>query len=377
MRGFDKLKARINGKAVLTRAVLPFIEYGGFSEIIVSARADALRDFEKLLQTEILTGTVIPSDAERRQKTADASAEDLCPIKFVAAGATRTESVNNALKAVAPDADLVFIHDGARPFLTSAVIFRVLATASACGAAVPVVPAAESALINGAPFPREMLRLAQTPQAFDAAKLKEAYGIALKDDSLEFSDDYSLYAHFFACGSESITAGDPENKKITYPADLPAFYGVGYDIHRFRPGGGFPLAGVRVSSDKSVTAHSDGDAALHALMDAILSAIGKDDIGKLFPDTDPQYKDIDSIILLKHVLNLVKAENAKILNVSLSIILEAPKIARLIPLMKTVLSEVIGISADRIGITATTNEKTSLIGNGEAVACFAAVSVLK
>ncbi|MDR3216442.1 MAG: 2-C-methyl-D-erythritol 2,4-cyclodiphosphate synthase [Clostridiaceae bacterium] len=440
MHGFDKLKAKIDGKSVLTRAVLPFAEYGGISEIIISAREDALPEFEALVRAEAANyipypqtahGAAMKSDADNDRNTvhrangavsierisksgggvSELRSEALKPedgisklktgvpelrsgilksgggvpklktdvpeIRFTSAGATRTESVYNALLKVSPGTDFVLIHDGARPFLTSAVIRRVTETVKKFGAAVPVAPVTDSVLINGMPYPRELLRCAQTPQAFDFAKLTEAYGRALADGTDEFSDDYSLYAHFFPCGAETITAGDPENKKITYPSDLPSVHGVGYDIHAFGSGNGFPLAGVTVRHNRGVIAHSDGDAAIHALMDALLSALGKDDIGKLFPDSDPAFKGINSIELLKRVIDIVNSENAKLLNISLSILLEAPKIAPLIPSMKKVLSEVTGLPTDRIGISATTNEKTALIGNGEAVACFASVSLLR
>ena len=149
--------------------------------------------------------------------------------------------------------------------------------------------------------------------------------------------------------------------------------GIGIDTHAFCDGDHIMLGGVRIPHESGLAAHSDGDVLIHAVMDAILSAAGLSDIGHYFPDTDPQYKDADSIALLKKVQLLVEKEGFSVGNVSAAIVAQRPKLAPFIPKMKKNLADVLGISATDVGITAGTNEGLGYLGRGEGITVIANV----
>ncbi|MDR2399794.1 MAG: 2-C-methyl-D-erythritol 2,4-cyclodiphosphate synthase [Endomicrobium sp.] len=152
------------------------------------------------------------------------------------------------------------------------------------------------------------------------------------------------------------------------------YIGFGYDVHRFKKGRKLILGGVQIQSSKGLNGHSDADVLLHALMDALLGAVGLNDIGHFFSNTDPKYKDISSILLLEYVCKDLKKKKYKINNVDITIIAEAPKIYPFIDGMKDNISKVLKISKQRIAIKATTNEKMGFIGRGEGIAAMAVAS---
>ena len=151
--------------------------------------------------------------------------------------------------------------------------------------------------------------------------------------------------------------------------------GFGYDSHRLAEGFPLVLGGVKIPSDRGCVAHSDGDAVIHALCDALLGAAALDDIGTHFPDTDPAYKGIDSTLLLQKTVELLRSEGWRVNNVDLTIILEKPKLADYKPLMRARLSELMGVSTDAVCVKAKTNEKMGFVGAGEGVAVTAAVTI--
>lgn len=151
--------------------------------------------------------------------------------------------------------------------------------------------------------------------------------------------------------------------------------GIGYDVHRLGPGRPFILAGVQIPHELGLHGHSDADVVAHALMDALLGAAGLADIGTYFPDTDPAYKDADSMGLLKRVIELLQQEGYRPNNVDLSIICERPKLAPHMPAMKAQLAEALGLPLQRVGLKATTNEAIGFIGRGEGVAALAVVTL--
>ena len=152
--------------------------------------------------------------------------------------------------------------------------------------------------------------------------------------------------------------------------------GFGYDSHRFMDGSSITLGGEKIPFEKGLDAHSDGDALLHALCDAILGAAGMGDIGKHFPDSDPKYKNIDSRVLLKNVMQKLDAKNYAVGNVDSTVILERPKLASYIPDMQKNLSDLLNISTDKVNVKATTNEGMGFIGRGEGVAAYVVVTLL-
>ncbi|MGB7295016.1 MAG: 2-C-methyl-D-erythritol 2,4-cyclodiphosphate synthase [Candidatus Aminicenantales bacterium] len=151
--------------------------------------------------------------------------------------------------------------------------------------------------------------------------------------------------------------------------------GLGYDIHRLSKGRALYLGGVKIPHHSGLAGHSDGDCVVHALIDALLGALGEGDIGRLYPNTDPKWKDIRSLVLLRKITPLLKRKRAEILNVDLVVVAQAPKLAPHAGRIKKALSPVLGIPEDDIGFKAKTNEGLGLVGRERAIACWAAVLV--
>ena len=298
---------------------------------------------------------------------------------FVDGGDNRFLSAYLGLKEVDKNTDIVLIQDGARPFIKQQYIEDCLLFAFTFGSGITAIPATDTVRVIKDEnltdvLNRDNVALIQTPQAFNYKNLITAYQNAFLEygENPPFSDDSSVYSKYF--GACKMVKGDKSNVKITVKSDLPQFLtGIGYDIHSLKEGDGLILGGVSIPFNKSFVAHSDGDVPVHALMDAILSALGKKDIGHYFPVNDPKYDGISSMVLLNKVLEIAKAEGKQVQNVSISIICENPKLSPYIDEMKENLANALNISVDKIGISATTNEKTGLIGNGEAIAAYASV----
>jgi len=153
------------------------------------------------------------------------------------------------------------------------------------------------------------------------------------------------------------------------------YIGLGYDVHRFKKGLPLILGGVQIEHKEGLLGHSDADVLIHALMDALLGAAGLPDIGHHFPDTDLQYRNISSLLLLKEVMEMLERERLLVRNVDITLLAERPIIRPYIDRMKENLSKIIGIPPARIGIKATTNEKMGFIGRGEGIAAMAVSSV--
>lgn len=153
--------------------------------------------------------------------------------------------------------------------------------------------------------------------------------------------------------------------------------GHGYDVHALAEGLRLVLCGVEIEHTKGCVAHSDGDVAIHAICDAMLGALALGDIGKLFPDTDQQYKGIDSTVLLKHVVELIRSNGYSISNIDCTIAMQRPKLRPHIDTMRERLSEVVGIAVDRISVKATTTEHLGFEGREEGVSTTAVVLLMK
>lgn len=153
--------------------------------------------------------------------------------------------------------------------------------------------------------------------------------------------------------------------------------GIGYDIHKLVEGRDLILGGVKITHEKGLLGHSDADVLIHAIIDALLGALALDDIGTLFPDTDPKYKDIDSTILLKHVYELIKSKGYKIVNIDSNIIAQAPKMMPYIPKMKEVLCKILNTNPDDFSIKAKTKEKLDAVGQKLAIESNAVVLLEK
>ena len=306
-------------------------------------------------------------------------------LEIVAGGERRRDSVARAFERVVDRADIVVIHDAARPFVTSDAIRRTVAAASESGAAIAAIPAsdtvkrANAAGIVTATLPREEIYLAQTPQAFRVSVLKEA--LALDGDA---TDEATLAER--AGHAVRVVEGDPRNLKITTPGDLalaerllglpahapPALrIGNGYDLHRLVPGRPLVVGGVTIPFPKGLQGHSDADAVCHAVTDAVLGAAGAGDIGRHFPDTDPAWKDANSLDMLRRAAAIVLDAGFTVVNIDLVVIAEAPKLAPYLEAMRANLAGVLGCDASQISVKGKTNEGLDSMGTGESIAVHA------
>lgn len=310
------------------------------------------------------------------------------PVRAVRGGATRTESVRAAMTAIS-DSDVILIHDAARPGLSETTI-RALIEAVRDGAlaVAPALPAADALQRVGADnvvvdeISRENLMRVQTPQAFNAAALRAAYA-AIGDAT--FADDLAVMRKF---GAETkLIAGDPRLMKITYPGDLEMLarlldnrfvsVGNGIDAHRFGEGDHVTLCGVRIPHEKGLLGHSDADAGWHALVDAILGALGEGDIGAHFPPSDPQWKGADSEKFLRHALRLADAAGATITHVDVTLVCERPKIGPHREAMRARTAAVLDLPIERVSVKATTTERMGFLGREEGLAAYATATLLR
>lgn len=303
--------------------------------------------------------------------------------RFVAGGKTRFLSAYNGLKACG-NCDVVVIHDGARCFVGKDLIERCILSAKEFGTGIAAIKTTDTVrkLQDGIlleTLDRNTLARVQTPQAFSYEKIFRAYenAFAKYGEDAPYTDDSTVFGEFF--GECRMVCGSEKNIKITYRedvADAPLF-GIGYDVHKTCDGEGIVLCGAQIPCDKKIIAHSDGDVPVHALADAILTALGKRDIGHYFPDTDDKYLGISSLSLLKEVIEISKDEGKKVSSASIAIICESPRLSPYIAKMKKNLAEILCVGEDKIGISATTNEGVGELGKGEAIASYATVVLIK
>ena len=290
-------------------------------------------------------------------------------------GKERQDTVWEAVRRIS-DGELVLIHDGVRPYVTDAVIEGVLAGAKSAGAAVPAVASKDTVRQTAAEggsrtLDRKTLFQVQTPQGFASEILREAYEAAYRDGFLG-TDDAGLAERIGQ--TIVLTEGDYANIKITTREDLPMEIrvGTGYDVHRLTEGRKLILGGVDIPYEKGLDGHSDADVMVHALMDALLGAAGLGDIGRHFPDTDPQYKGISSLKLLEIVNQRIHEAGYELGNADVTIIAQRPKLAGYISQMEENLAAVLGADIRQINVKATTTEKLGFTGRGEGIAAEAA-----
>ena len=268
----------------------------------------------------------------------DEAASGLDVMEPVAGGASRQDSVRNGLESlseIAPDS--VLIHDGARPFVSAAVIDRVLAALSEGPGAIAALPVTDT-LKRAADrtiettVPRAGLWRAQTPQGFRYAPILEAHRAAAGGD--ELTDDAAVAE--LAGIPVSLVEGTADNVKITTRDDLEraeralaaAFEyrsAGGYDVHRFGPGDHVMLCGVELAHDHGLIGHSDADVGLHAVTDALLGALAAGDIGSHFPPSDPQWRGAESWRFLRHACDLLAERGGQLVNADVTLICERPQ----------------------------------------------------
>lgn len=312
----------------------------------------------------------------------------------VAGGKERQDSVRNGLEAIDGKCNVVVIHDAVRPFVTEELIRKVVAAAKSTGAASVGVKAKDTIKETKknnmvlATIPRKNLWLTQTPQAFKFELLKKAYHAAYAE-KFYGTDDASLVERI---GKKvKMIEGSYENNKITTPEDMIIAdvlikkktgskinfrSGFGYDSHRFAMGRKLILGGVVISFYKGLEGHSDADVLLHAICDALLGAAGCGDIGIHFPDTDPAYKDISSMVLLERVKKIIEEKGFSLNNVDATVIMEMPKLAPYVEHMVSNVSRALDIAETAVNIKAKTNEGMGFVGRNEGIAVFAVATVI-
>lgn len=349
----------IGGRSILQHSVEAFLTHPLVTEVIVALPAS-------------MTPPAWPSN-----------------VRVVAGGERRQDSVANAFDQVAEQSQVVLVHDAARPFVTADVISRAIDAAVAHGAAIAALPVSDTVkrVADGGDvivetLRREQIYLAQTPQAFRRAVLRDA--VALGRRGVAATDEAALAEQ--AGHTVRIVPGDPSNVKITTGSDLESArrhaggeravsgagrIGIGYDLHRLIEGRPLTLGGVRIQSDRGALGHSDADVVCHAVTDAVLGAARAGDIGEHFPDTDPRWKDADSLELLQRAVALVGERGLRVHNVDVVIVLERPKLAAHRGAIEARLAEAIGIEASGVSVKAKTNEGMDAVGRGEAIAAHA------
>jgi 2-C-methyl-D-erythritol 4-phosphate cytidylyltransferase/2-C-methyl-D-erythritol 2,4-cyclodiphosphate synthase len=349
----------LGGEPILRRSVEAFARCAVVSDIVVALPAGMLADPPAYLRS---------GDK---------------PILIVAGGDRRRDSVAEGFARVAGRAEVVVVHDAARPLVTGALIERTVAAAAASGAAIAALRAQDtikradaSGRIIGT-LSREEIYLAQTPQAFRTALLRE--GLALDGEA---TDEAALVER--AGHGVVVVVGDPRNVKITTPADL-AFaerllgdgeasgmrIGNGYDLHRLVSDRPLILGGVRIPFERGLQGHSDADVLSHAVTDAILGAAGAGDIGRHFPDTDPAWKGADSLDLLRRAAAIVRGAGFAIGNVDAVVIAQRPKLVPHLDAMRAGLAGALGCDASQISVKGKTNEGVDSMGAGDSIAVHA------
>lgn len=325
---------------------------------------------------------VVPADDMERVQTLGVSA--------VAGGATRAQSVVRGLEALQASAkEVVMIHDAARPLLKLSHINNLLSkleTSRAAILALPVTDSLKSGVdghITGAPD-RSGLWRAQTPQAFRYGDICAAYAVfdgEAPTDEAQVAADHGIEV--------ALVEGDLRLHKLTYPDDfalLEAFIaqekpmkqtriGQGFDAHRWGPGDRVWLCGVEIVHNQTLMGHSDADAGLHALTDAVLGAAGLGDIGDHFPPSDPQWKGMSSDRFLRHAVDLVTEKGGRIVNADITLICEQPKIKPHREAMRARIAELLGITIDRVSVKATTTEGMGFTGRQEGLAAQAICAI--
>lgn len=344
--------ARWRGKPLLRHSVEAMLD-GGASEVIV----------------------VIADDAEELARLA-LTGLDSC--RLVTGGATRQESVRSGLEALASQTpERVLIHDAARPGLSRTVIDRLLAALGQYAGAIPVLPVVDSLAIaagnmmSGAAA-REQLRRVQTPQAFRFDAILAAH--RAWHGAPNAGDDAQVL--IAAGGNVALVEGDELLRKVTFAEDLmaalpPMRIGQGFDVHRLVEGEELWLCGVHVPHSRGLAGHSDADVALHAVVDALLGAIGDGDIGTHFPPSDPQWKGAPSPLFVEHAVTLVNAAGYRISNLDVTVICEEPRIGPYRDAMREKLAALLCVDLTQVSVKATTTERLGFTGRGEGIAAQA------
>lgn len=360
----------VGGRSILEMSLAALAASDRINEIVVALPADHLDAASKALKGSVAR-----------------------PLSFVSGGTRRQDSVANAFAKTSAKAEVILIHDAARPFVTQDVIDRAIDGATTHGAAIAAVPAKDTIKQTGEPnadgsrlirgtIPRDAVYLAQTPQAFRrdvlARALSEGRAVDATDEAM-LVERLGMPVH--------VVQGDERNIKITTPDDLESAraatrqakslmrIGTGYDLHTLAPDRPLILAGVRIDFSLGLSGHSDADIVCHAVTDAVLGAAAAGDIGRLFPDTDAKWKDADSIMMLKGAVAKVNEKGYRVSNVDVTVIAQKPKLLPYLDAMRQNLADALGVEPSDVSVKAKTNEGVDSMGRGESMACHAVALV--
>jgi 2-C-methyl-D-erythritol 4-phosphate cytidylyltransferase/2-C-methyl-D-erythritol 2,4-cyclodiphosphate synthase len=370
MGGRDKLEARIAGRPVLDWTIEALLRAPGLERLVVvtaPARVAELRGRASLPDAVV---AVVPGGARRQDS--------------VAAGFAALEGV-----AAAPDDRVLLVHDGARPLVSATLTARVAAATAAHGAAIPVVPVAETLKrVTGdlveTTVDRTSLAVAQTPQGVRRGILREAYRRFPPEGPQEWTDEASLLE---SCGIPvHAIAGESGNLKVTLPEDLlraeavllgrvrPGF-GYGSDSHPFGPGEPLALGGIAIPGAPRLHGHSDGDVALHAIADALLGASGLGDLGRIHPAGPDTPRGIASGELLRSVVRRLSVAGYRPASIDVTIVAARPRLRGFLDDMRTAIADLVGLEADRVNVKASTGNLAGMEGAGRGVSAQAVAVV--
>lgn len=372
--GAEKQYLPLAGRPMIEWTVEAFTSSGLFSKIILALGPGNLRQY--------------------------GPAWEKAGVRTVPAGATRTGSLRNAFKLVSRGAELVAVHDGARPLVDKALIKACLAKAAEAGAAVPAVPlkdtvkkvAADGKNFESTPE-RSALMAVQTPQCYRRGVLAAILGRAGKQkdysDESQVLEQLGIKAAVVPSNYRNIKVTTPEDiviaeafmkdtKAVTSRVKMPVSRaGFGYDIHRLVEGRPLVLGGVRIDHPKGLLGHSDGDVVLHSICDALLGSISAGEIGVYFPPTDLTLMGISSGVIAEKTLEVLTSKKARIINVDATIVAEEPKLKPHYEAIRDSVAKILKMDRADVSIKAKSREGLGDIGHGEAIACYSAVSVIK
>jgi 2-C-methyl-D-erythritol 4-phosphate cytidylyltransferase/2-C-methyl-D-erythritol 2,4-cyclodiphosphate synthase len=318
---------------------------------------------------------VIPAGFEGLCNESLATIDDARLLRPVIGGPTRAMSVGLGLKAIDPlSPDFVLIHDAVRHSCTHSIIGEVIRNLRAgAEAVVPCVPATDSVRIRGGSVRKRDVDLIQTPQGFRfdmIRRLHERY------EGLEADDDSSLCD--LAGVTVTLIAGDRMNRKITFEEDsLSIRTGFGFDVHRFSQDDArkLYLMGVCIDGFRGLEAVSDGDVAIHSVVDGILGALAAGSIGEHFPETDSKWLGVSSRIFLKYCNGLLLQRRASVINIDVTIVCESPRISNYSDSMRGALSEDLDIDVSQVNVKGKTTEGLGFIGANEGISAYSIVTL--
>lgn len=350
--GVDKMLVPVDGKPLIAKTIETFLSVPEIDEIIVTVSFDNSFEIVDILDE-------IDEDAE---------------VTVVSGGSTRHESCIKALSFAS--GDYVLIHDGARPDVSVSLIQRVIERVDENTGVVPILNCTDSVVMTSGKkieyVDRKNIALVQTPQAFDRIKLTELYDELDKKTIEKATDNGEIWLKKYPLAT---VKGEITNKKITTPSDINResvfSVGNGYDIHRLVENRKLVLGGVEIPHNKGLLGVSDADVVLHAVIDALLSAVGLPDIGNQFPENDPGNAGIDSAVLLEKTIRLVHDEGFVPYSIAITINAQKPKLTPYILSIRQQVAELCSLDIEQVGASATTGEGVGEVGREEAIACFA------